>query len=610
MTTESGALLYSIGVCVPEAPPRNVPRTTSYSNYIHEILGHAGLCYRAISSEALTYELSRLKVLVTVGNGELSEDTQAALQAWVQNGGAWLAVGGTCGMHTLFGLQTRQPQYTGVGWGGQSATLGEGYLDIENTAHPVLKDVPLPLHFFNGIAVQGGEDVQVLAGVSNAHQHPSPFVGISEKYVGKGRCFLIGPDVVGTVVRIQQGVAVTRDGVSAADGSGTLSDGVLKCDDGMVLDWTFDRQDTPDAPGLRCFLEPIADHWRALLLRSIFYLAGECDVPLAMLWLYPRNLPAVAHLSHDSDGNDPELARRLLEVTREENVHATWCIILPGHEPALIDAIQNDGHEIATHYDAMDYDWSEAEFDSQWKQLCEQFGEQPVSNKNHYTRWEGDTEFFEWCEKRGIQMDGSKGPSKWGEAGFTFGTCLPYYPVAPDGRVLDVLEVPFLSQDLGIFIAPIVTAPFIRGVLRAHGVLHMLFHPSHIPRPEVENALRTVVRSAREAGLEWWTSREINNWERARRGVQWSTRSGDNEAAVTLHCTQLLSQATVLFSIPKDCNVVLDGVLQQTKIVRRWGWEFQSIVTDLAPGGEYTLQVLHTRESGRAHKENRETYER
>src|SRR5207253_7712026 len=50
------------------------------------------------------------------------------------------------------------------------------------------------------------------------------------------------------------------------------------------------------------------------------------------------------------------------------------------------------GHELATHYDAMSEGtvWSESAFDEQWRQLVAMFGDQPVTNKNHYTRWEGD----------------------------------------------------------------------------------------------------------------------------------------------------------------------------------------------------------------------------
>lgn len=581
----------TIGVCVFDIPPRNAPRTVSYPQYIHEILRHAGLYYKTVAPDALAEFLGTGRLLVTVGNAEFSDETGEALRQWVEAGGAWLSIGGICGMPDLFGVAPREAEYTGVAWGGYSVTLGEGYLQTTDARHPALADVPLPLHFFNGIAVTATAEAKVLATALDAHQRPDAYVGMVERTLGEGRCVLIAPDVIGSIVRIQQGTAVTRDGVPARDGTAVVSDGLLKCDDGMVLDWIFDRQEVPGTTGLRCFLEPIADHWRSVLLRTIFYLAREHDVPLVLLWLYPRNLPALGHLSHDSDHNVPELAKRLLEVTAEEEAPATWCIILPGYSPEIIEAIKGGGHELATHYDAMDHEWSEAEFDSQWRALCEQFGEKPVSNKNHYTRWEGDTEFFEWCVTRGLQLDGSKGPSKFGEAGFNFGTSLPYFPVAPDGTPLDILELPFLTQDLGIFITDEVIPSLVKGVLGSHGVMHLLFHPSHIGRDTVAEALRKAVRAGRAAGMEWWTSRQINDWERARRGVQWGDGAVSGNMAATLQSDRALEQATILVFNSRVSSISFNGESQTTEKVRRWGVEFTAVTVDVRAGFKNVFAV-------------------
>src|SRR5207244_1010884 len=117
------------------------------------------------------------------------------------------------------------------------------------------------------------------------------------------------------------------------------------------------------------------------------------------------------------------------------DVLSTWCVIEPGYAPDVIRAIRDAGHELALHYDAMSagHQWDETEFTRQWEKLTVLFGgERPVSNKNHYLRWEDDTEFYGWCERHNIQLDQSKGASKTGEAGFNFGTCHPYFPLAPD----------------------------------------------------------------------------------------------------------------------------------------------------------------------------------
>src|SRR5439155_25920768 len=180
--------------------------------------------------------------------------------------------------------------------------------------------------------------------------------------------------------------------------------------------------------------------------------------------------------------------------------------------------------------------FTEAEFDRQFDALKKLFnGEQPVTNKNHYLRWEGDCELWDWCVKHGIQLDQSKGPSKTGEAGFNFGTCHPYFPVTFDSRMIDVLELPTLTQDLVVFAPRALLDGLIDGVKRVHGVLHLLFHPAHQHRPEVREALKSAIERAKREGMEWWTGRQINQWERARRGVLWIDFTTEaNRAVVNL----------------------------------------------------------------------------
>ncbi len=399
--------------------------------------------------------------------------------------------------------------------------------------------------------------------------------------------------MTGTVVFIQQGRAITRDGVPAPDGTAPLCDGVLKSDDGGVLDWSFDRQPVPGVPGLHAFLQPIADQWRELLLRAVFYLADTLAVVLPVLWLYPRNLPALAHLSHDTDSNDPEKARRLLKILEEMQVHGTWCVILPGYPPEIMDAIRDAGHELATHYDALDHPWSEEEFDRQWRELCALFApEVPVSNKNHYTRWEGDTEFFDWCARRGIRLDQSKGASKTGDVGFNFGTCHPYFPLAPDGRRLNVLELPMPTQDLEVVAPAALGEVLLKAAERHHGVLHLLFHPAHTSREDVAQALRDMVSMAKAQGMEWWTAKQLDAWERGRRQAQWQDYRQEGSAVqVTLRAGEPLREATLLWLARSGGRVRVNGVEQTTKTVNRWGFAFQAATVTLPAYAETTIRV-------------------
>lgn len=571
-----------VTVCVLPPPGANAARGVAYPHYVHEILGHAGLCYETVAPEDLAGALAHVRILVTVGDGDLPDDARAALADWVRGGGAWLAVGGAGGLPDVFGVALEGPSFST--FGGGHCALGEGYLEVDQPLHPILEGIPGPLHFFNGTAVRATAEGTCVASVLDRHQRATHRAGIVESAPGTGHALLIAVDVTGTVVRVQQGVAVTRDGMPCPDGTAPVSDGVLKSDDGAVLDWDFDRRPVPGAPGLSAFLHPVADLWREILLRGIFHLATQRRVALPLLWLYPRNLPALAHMSHDSDQNDPALAARLLDVLAEAGIHSTWCIILPGYDYPLITEIADAGHELAMHFDAMSEGtaFTEEEFDAQRRALLRLFGETPVTNKNHYLRWEGDTEFFAWLALGGIRMDQSKGASKTGEAGFNFGTCHPYFPLDPQGNTLDVLELPTPTQDLHVFAPPALVPPLLEAVERRHGVLHLLFHPAHIGKDGVAEALLEAVRAATERGLEWWTARRLDAWERARRAAVWSGyRSDSGGTRATLSAPEMLAGATVLW-LSAGHALRVNGAAASTQTVTRWGFEFQAAVLDAA----------------------------
>lgn len=583
-----------VGVCVlPEFIP-NRPRVGAYASYIHEILAHAGLFYETVEPANLSARLSQLRVLVTVGEGSFNQEVGDALRQWVNAGGAWLALNSLCEQDELLGVEAVPPTYTGPAFGTFKGTrsMGEGYLPKDN-AHPILDHIQIPLHFYNGIAVQALGDAQIVAGSLDPHGGPTNLPTIVENRVGAGRTLLVAADAVGAVVRIQQGVAVTRDGVPAPDGMGPVTDGVLKCDDGIVLDWYLDREPVPGVPGINAFLQPVADQWRELILRGIFYLVQQVGATLPLLWLYPRNLPALAHISHDTDGNVLEHGEHLLALLDEAEVKTSWCVIPPGYNREFIDKVRDAGHELATHYNALDNPWSEEEFIAQMNSLKELFGEEPVSNKNHYTRWEGDTEFFDWCVRQGIQIDGTKLSSKTGDVGFPFGTCHPYFPADPAGRLIDVLEMACLTQDLEI-VAPAVLAEALQAaVLRHHGVMHLLFHPGHTHKPPVHKAFVQVARNARAAGMEWWTARRLNEWERARRAVRWespTSEKGTVKAHVSCQSELAavdLAEATLL--VLNASNLGVNGETNAAERTTRWGFEFSAITANLAGGATHEL---------------------
>jgi hypothetical protein len=310
------------------------------------------------------------------------------------------------------------------------------------------------------------------------------------------------------------------------------------------------------------------------LLRAIFHCATEAKVGLPVLWYWPRNLPAIAHMSHDTDNNEAPKGWHLLELLKRAEINTTWCVILPGYPKDLITAIHTAGHELAIHFDTMTdgLEFSESQFERQWRGLLSLFegnGPWPVTNKNHYLRWEGDMEFYDWCAKRGVKMDQSKGASKTGEAGYNFGSCHTYFPVRFNGEVVDVLELATPTQDLHVFAAEPLFDSLLATALRHHGVVHLLYHPAHTSREDVGGSLVRVAAKAKQAGLEWWTGRQINEWERARRTVKWADYSPGGTVSVS--ASTPLPAATVLWLTPGGD-------------VSRWGFAFSAKTLDIANG--------------------------
>lgn len=548
-------------------PAPNAVRPVQYPHVAAELLAEAGLPVADASGDRLPQTPA---VLVTVGDGPLDP---VAMEAWLLAGGAWIAIGGTCGCASLLGVEAEAPAWTG--WGGGVGLLGEGYLEPATLPGAMPGDPPL--HHFGGVAVRAVDRGCRVAGLLDCHGRPTDRTGLSRRQIGAGLAVLVAPDLVGSVVRIRQGTAVTRDAPAAPDGSAPLCDGVLKSDDGMALDWILERSPVPGAPGLQAFLHAAADRWCDLLVAEIMAAAHRVGADIPLLWPWPRLLPAVGILSHDTDGNDPEPARALVAVLAELGVPGTWCVLLPGYPEDLLSEIAAGGSELAMHFDAMSpgMPWSEEAFRDQHAALTALFGgRRPTTNKNHYLRWEGDTELLEWCLRCGIRVDQTKGATKTGGLGWLFGTCRAYRPVDPAGNLLPVLEVATPTQDLEVFAPACVAGPLLGAALRHHGIHHLLFHPAHIGRDGVAAALRAAVEAGRQAGLEWWTTAQLAQWDSERRAIR-IVAEADRCRVRVFNAPE---GATLV--LPGGRSYLLDGRPAEAQAVEAHGYASAALVLD------------------------------
>lgn len=345
--------------------------------------------------------------------------------------------------------------------------------------------------------------------------------------VGRGLLCRWSINVAETIVSLQQGTQpIVRDGLPAPDGSAPLDDRLLKAEDGIELSWEYDR--LVSSRGTPYFAYPYADLWRNTVITHLLHTAVEHRLCLPFKGLWPDGIGPVATISLDSDGNRDDQAETALEVLSEADIRSTWCMLEPGYGTDIYERVSAAGHELAFHYNALHTDgkaWGRDEFVRQFSFMRSATGvDKFTANKNHYTRFEGWGELYEWCEFTGIEMDQTRGPSKRGNVGFTFDTCHPFFPIARSNernRIYNVLELCFLTQDLDIsprLADSSVIDPFLRAVRAVNGVAHFLFHQQWLHgTPAAARALLKVVADAEALGYTFWTAKQINDWSRWRR---------------------------------------------------------------------------------------------
>lgn len=554
------------------------PAEPAWGRYADEVLAHAGVTATECSRVTDLHERG-----VVVVTGQVGEAEQALLRAWVEAGGVLLLTQGPGGLADLAGVAVGAPV------GSEVVTLAEG--------DPWTHVPPRPIRALGGHALDV-RDAEALAQLPDG-------AALTRRRVGDGLVLCAGVDLWFTIARIQQGSEVVRDGAPAADGTAPIDDGILKAEDGMALRMDADRALPPGAPDLPAdythtypppaivpmFDQPVADWWRSVFLQLLWHGLDHAGERLAWLDYWPAGVDTVAHMSHDADGNVPDEGVAALEAFADAGVHVTWHQVFPGGYGAEIFArVGTEGHEQALHYNAMHdteiSEWGWAQFEAQYRWAQAATGcRDIVSNKNHYTRWEGWTEFYTWCERVGIRIDSSRGPSKQGDVGFPFGTAHVSFPLTPaeDERdVHDVLNLPLNTQDLGWAGHLAVRDVILDGAQAHHGVAHFLFHGPHLLiRPITRQACLDVADEARRRGMPWWTAGQIDAWERARRGVSvWLESDGDATVLRTASERPLAGAAVV---VPWDGpEPEADGV--RVRRVQRHGRDFLELGVDIPAG--------------------------
>lgn len=484
----------------------------SFEGYLEEVLQRFRIPFR--SYDTLMEALSSEPDILIAALCEESAESAQSLLAYAETGGTVVSYAGIGCLAEKLGYE-------------ETRLIGSGYALLEEFERPLryLAARPWCIKREQTPRNRDRQAGTLAEGSPSGRKCGSALLSIP---VGNGSVERWSVDITASIVAMQQGLGpVIDDGMAVPDGTIPVRDDILKADDRCAMDWEYDRRTTET--GMHYFPFPYADWWCEAIARHLIAigLGKSKTLPFAAFW--PSGIPSVVAISHDSDINNDEHAHSALALLRETGIRSTWCMLEPGYSSSVYDEAKADGHEIALHYNALHLEggvWSEETFRDQavWLKRTAQV-DRIASNKNHYTRFEGWSDLYRWCERYGIEADQTRGPSKMGNIGLLFGTCHPYCPIGDfidENRLYDVLEIGFLSQDLNhpaLYDASVID-PFMDSVQQVGGVAHFLFHQAHLHRyEEVRQALRDVILKARQRGLAIWTIEEINNWERTRRNL-------------------------------------------------------------------------------------------
>lgn len=560
-----------------------------YAGYAFEMLDYLGLAFDKYDTASWIREQPQgLTIVIGAADGNRWRTSCAD---YCRDGNSLLAIGGTFGLGETLGVAV-------------SGSIREGWVDWADSHWA--KELRGSFHFFGASVASIATDVCCEGKLIRRGGTALTVPALTTRHLDKGIAAWLNVDLMRTFVQIQQGISVVRDGLPAPDGSAGIDDELLKTDDAAVLDWKRDREALSEGE-VPFYLHPIVDEWRILFMRILHDLLERSGTRYGQVWFWPNGQDGIGHISHDSDGNSSAHAERTLVRLKEAGIVSTWCILIPGYDRETSRRIVDAGHEIALHFNAMgtdieESDWRETHFRLQLAMLKEHIPGKPiVSNKNHYLRWEGDVQFYRWCERAGIVIEQSRGGTKQGNKGFLAGTCHPYRPIDHAGeynRLMYLISLPTLAWDppLAFRCTRGEAMALLNRALDVYGVAHFLFHPGLLdPEGEADavgEMLTALVQAGRDRGIEWWTSETIGNWLRDRRGIKVEALErlpGEQTLRATVVSDVRLERVSLLLTASQEEGAIVQSANEAAFVhdyrpVMRFGVPYMELIADLPAG--------------------------
>lgn len=527
-----------------------------HAPYYREALEHAGLRHEIVGLSDLN-ELSRCDVLVLAGYGSLAAGHEAAISAWVRQGGSLVCSGHTWGLASILGLTDERHCSNGAMQGTQGDRMWP-------EAAPAVR-------FFGG-------RVGSAAGVSPIATLEDGAIAVGRRKVGRGATFFVGPHVGQSIATMCLGRSVECDGIGPADGSARLDDGILRAEDGLSLPFE-DRTSIEGSPPF--FGIAYADVLREILIRAIVEAAQSAGTQPVLTWHWPRNLDATALLTIECESYETGPVQKMHRLLSMYGGRAAWLVAPPGYPLDVYRALRSWEHEIGMAFSSDQTPWHEDKIKIQHVALSRSASVPSLlAVRPSAGAWRGYASFYELAERAGSRLSVSKGGRQAGTAGFLFGTCHPFFPTRRDGAAHLISEQPYTVFMPGQVTPEAVSIAILEHTLARAGCLHVALTPEALSNSDGFSALKRLLSECRQHRAEFLLPEEIYKFERARRSVRIIARTIGEEGQIHVASDSRMEGLTVMFGGPA-VHASVNGLATRCRPVERYGATFQTIVMDV-----------------------------
>lgn len=544
-----------------------------YAPGYREALDHAGLRYEVIE-DISARDIARFHVLVLCGTDRLNHGEATSVVEWMAKGNSLICSGSAWGMENLLGLQAETVHLS-------SAIIESGKADRiwpEGATH---------VRFFGG-AGKRNENCEVLAKAGE-------FVAIGRRKSGRAHAIFLAPHVGQTIKLMQYGKSVECDAIGPSDGSAVLDNGVLRAEDGTVLDYETDRC-TTDGTKTKFFGYPHSDAIREIFIRAIVQTVDARGLSTPIFWHWPRGAQSAAMLTVDCQEFEREHVDTLRRLFSMFGTPATWMVALPGYSVDVYRAMKAWEHEVGLLYLTDDNaGWNEEKFKVQWSALS-RLSAYPnlISARAYDGRWKGWKTFYDMCEVGGARASLSKGGRQPGTSGFLFGTSHPFVPTRKDGTLSIVTEIPYTVYNPGLVTPDAVCEKIAQQTVMRYGMLHTALPSSAIAEPEAAISLRRLLSVCKHLKTEFMLPELVHRFERGRRQLRVTQKLLEDEGTLVIASDTDLPGLTVLVNGPRLTAAVRSKEIH-VETVERYGCQFNMIILDVHPKSQIELRVWPNR---------------